>query len=101
MSRKHIIAIAGVTILAGLALIENLTRNVTVVPATITEIRELVPDAGPDRFQVAFEMSDGTTALLEAQQKRPTLKAGDVICVRMHQRSWASPKFVKSAQTTC
>jgi len=87
--------------MGGLALIDNATRSATILPVTITEVAQLVPDAGPDRFQIAFILPDGSAGLLEPQSVRPTLAVGDRMCVRMHKRSWAPPKFVKSAQTTC
>lgn len=101
MSKKRIIAVTGITILSALALLENATRSVTIQPATVRHVVELVPDAGPDRFQVAFETMDGTAGLLVAQSTRPTLQTGDVFCLRIHKRSWAAPKYQKSAQTTC
>ncbi|MEP1765099.1 MAG: hypothetical protein ABJJ53_00375 [Sulfitobacter sp.] len=101
MSRKRTIALSGLAVLGGLALIENATRSVTVLPATVIEIVELVPDAGPDRFQVMIELAEGDTHALVPQSIRPVLHIGDALCVQMHKRSWAAPKFQKSSASSC
>jgi hypothetical protein len=101
MSRKRTIAIAGIALLATLALVENATKSVTILPATVTEVTPIVPDAGPDLWRVAFALQDGSVNALAPLNVRPTLAAGDTVCVRQHKRSWAAPKFQISAQKTC
>lgn len=101
MSRKRTIAIAGIALLATLALVENATKSVVILPATVTDVTALVPDAGPDLWHVEFTLQDSSAHALPPLNVRPTLAAGDAFCVRQHKRSWAAPKFQISAQKTC
>ncbi len=101
MNRKSTIALAGIVLLAGLALIENATRSVEVLPATVVDISPEVPDAGPDLWRVTFELPDQQEHSLERLTLRPILEPGDTFCIRIHKRSWAVPKFQMSADKTC
>jgi hypothetical protein len=101
MSQKRTIAIAGVVILAGLALIERATNSVQVVPANVVSIKSIVPDKGPDQWIVTFELSDRNTYTADPLTVRPTYSLGDPACVRMHTRSWAKTKYQITADTSC
>lgn len=89
MNRKRTIALAGIALLGGLALIENATRSVEVVPANVISVTPLVTDIGPDQFEVIFELSDHNAYTADPVDVRPLLGAGDPVCVRMHTHSWA------------
>ncbi|KEJ89666.1 hypothetical protein [Sulfitobacter donghicola] len=101
MSRKRTIALAGVILLGGLALIENSTRSIQVLPATVTKVTPEVPEAGPDLWTISFTLNTGEAHQLGPLNVRPVLQAGDSFCVRQHKRSWAAPKFQISADKTC
>jgi hypothetical protein len=101
MSRKRKIVIAGITLLAGLPLVERATRTVDVLPATVVDVVSLVPDEGPDQWSITFMLADGVKNTLGPLILRPTLLSGDKFCVRMHKRSWAAPKFQRAADKTC
>lgn len=101
MSRKRTIALTGIAILTTLALIERATNSVALVPANVVAVDPIVPDAGPDKWRIVFELSDRTEYATDPVAVRPTLGLGDPICVRMHDRSWAKPKFTLTSQTSC
>lgn len=101
MSRKRTIALAGIALLGGLALIENATRSVEVVPANVISVTPLVTDIGPDQFEVIFELSDRNAYTADPVDVRPLLGAGDPVCVRMHTRSWAKTKYQITTGTDC
>lgn len=101
MSRKRTIALAGAALLATLALIERATNSVELVPANVISVVPLVPDAGPDLWQVNFELSDRSEYASEPLNVRFNFSAGDPICVRMHKRSWAKTKYQVTADQSC
>lgn len=101
MSRIRIIAVTGIALLAGLALIENATRSVHVLPATVAAITAASPEAGPDQWTVTARLSEDETVTLTARTARPSLVEGDAICVRLHKRSWAAAKYQLASDTTC
>lgn len=105
MSRKRTIAltvaltiaISGIVILATLAVIENVKN----IPANVISVWVLVPDKGPDLWEVQFELSDRNAYTSEPVSIRPTLSLGDPVCVRMHTRGWAAPKYQITPDTSC
>lgn len=101
MSRKRTIILAGIALLAGLALVENATRTVEVQPATVVDVTSVVPDEGPDQWRISFTLENGTGYDLGPLTVQPVLAEGERFCVRMHKRSWAAPKFQMSADKTC
>ena len=101
MNRKRTIAVAGVAILAVLALIERATNSVEVVPANVVSVAPVIPDKGPDLWRVTFELSDRNTYTAEPVGIRPTYGTGDPICVRVHKRSWAKTKYQPMAGQSC
>ncbi len=100
MTPKRKIAISGIALLAGLALLENATRTVEVLPATVVDVKFRMPYNGDDDWTLIFALADGSEHHLEPTV-RSSLQTGDVFCVRMHRRSWAAPKFQKAADKTC
>lgn len=101
MSRKRTIALAGIGLLIGLSLIERATNSVELVPANVISVIPIVPDRGPDQFEVMFELSDRNEYASEPLSVRPTFTKGDPACVRMHKRSWARTKFQITADKSC
>ncbi len=101
MSRRRTIALAGIALLAGLALIERVTNSMELVPANVTAVMPIVPDRGPDLWKVMFELSDRNEYASEPLSVRPTFAEGDPVCVRMHKRSWANTKFQITAKDSC
>lgn len=93
MSRKRTVAVAGITILAGLALVENATRNVAIVPATVIAVDRTSPDHGADQWRIVFELSDRNEYAISGLSGRPALASGDAFCVQQRQRTWALPTF--------
>lgn len=101
MSRKRTIALTGAALLATLALIERATNSVTLVPANVISVVPLVPDAGPDLWQVNFELSDRNQYASEPLNVRLDYQTGDPVCVRKHTRSWARTKYQITADQSC
>lgn len=101
MNRKRTIALTGAALLVTLALIERATNSVALVPANVIVVNSIVPDAGPDKWQVVFELSDRNEYTADVVTTRPLLNAGDPLCVRQHDRSWAATKFTVTSETSC
>lgn len=101
MSRKRLIAYTAVALLAGLALIEQATNSVALVPAHVVALTSEPANQGPDLWQVTFELSNGDSAQTDPTPIEPQLAQGDPICLRMHQRSWAKTKYTLTSETSC
>lgn len=101
MSRKRLIAYAGIAILVGLALIENATNRAQLVPANVVSVASTPANEGPDHWRVTFELSSRDTYVTDPTSILPNLAQGDPICVRMHERSWADTKFTLTTETSC
>lgn len=101
MSRKRTIALTGAALLVTLALIERATNSVQLVPANVIAVVPLVPDAGPDVWEVQFELSDRNVYTSEPLNVRLDFQTGDPICIRKHQRSWAKTKYQFTADMSC
>lgn len=101
MSRKRTIALAGAALLATLALIERATNSVELVPANVISVVPVVPDQGPDLWEVQFELSDRNAYTSEPLAARLDFQTGDPVCIRMHTRSWAKTKYQFTADMSC
>lgn len=101
MNTKRKIALTGAALLVTLALIESATNSVELVPANVISVVPLVPDAGPDLYQVNFELSDRNEYASEPLNVRFNFNAGDPVCVRKHARSWARTKYQITADQSC
>lgn len=106
MRRGRAIALAGITLLVTLGLIERATNSVELVPANIIGVQQGVPDQGPNRWIAAFEL---TTSDIRGYKwfnitedgTAPVLAYGDPVCIRLHRRSWAAPKFQLTSNKSC
>ncbi|WP_298857058.1 hypothetical protein [uncultured Sulfitobacter sp.] len=106
MSRKRTIALAGAALLATLALIERATNSVELVPANVIGLQQGIPNEGPNRWIAAFELTTseirGDKAFnITEDGTAPLLAYGDPICLRLHRRGWAAPKFQIVSDKSC
>lgn len=101
MSRKRTLIIGGLAALGTLALIEKVTNRAQLAPANIVAVRPMVPDAGPDKWRIMFELSDRNEYSTNPVTVRPLLELGDPVCVRMLKRSWAPTKYQITSDTSC
>ena len=101
MNTKRKLALTGAAFLVTLALIERATNSVALVPANVISVVPLVAEAGPDLWQVNFQLSDRNHYASEPLNVRFNFKQGDPVCVRMHKRSWAKTKYQITADQSC
>ena len=101
MSRKTTIALTGIALLAGIALIENATRSDDILPATVTEILSTPGTEGPDLWTLRVTLRDGTAADIDTAGIRPSQQIGDTLCVKVMKRSWAKTKYIVASPSDC
>ena len=101
MSRPRTLALVGIAVIAGIALIENATRSDLVVPATVTAIATQTGDEGPDVYILTAALPDGTPATVDLRSVKPDLQIGAQICMRVMTRSWAATKYVIDTDSAC
>lgn len=101
MSSKRLIAYSAIGLMVVLSLVEKATNSVDLVPANVVSVSSTPANKGPDLWQVKFELSSRDSFQTEPQTIEPQLTAGDPVCIRMHQRSWAKTKYTLTSETSC
>lgn len=101
MSRKRAIAIAGLAILALLALVERATQRSEIIAGRVSDVITEIPQRGPDLWIVTVTLQDGNEIKLEPTPIRPAATIGTQLCIRQQLRSWAPPKYQIAPESGC
>ena len=99
--RKRLIAYTGIALLVGLALVERATNSVKLVPARVVTVTSDTADRGPNLWRVTFELSSRDSFQTDPTPVQPQLAQGDPVCLRQHERSWATTKYTLTSETSC